>query len=147
VWRLSNHETLDGEGGLRASGRWHSRGRRIVYAAPNPATAVLEVLVHLEVDVEDLPDHYRLLKIDIPDAAPTKTLEESALPVNWKTDVAATRKLGDAWLLGRSCALLRVPCSLVPETHNLLINPTHAEVKGIMLSSSLPFQFDPRLLG
>ncbi len=44
VWPISNHLALDGSGGLRASGRWHSRGRRIVYCALNPATALLEAL-------------------------------------------------------------------------------------------------------
>ena len=31
LWRVSNHSTLDGSGGLSAAGRWHTAGRRIVY--------------------------------------------------------------------------------------------------------------------
>ncbi|MBI3680362.1 MAG: RES family NAD+ phosphorylase [Acidobacteria bacterium] len=41
LWRVTNHVRLDGGGGLRAPGRWHTRGRRIVYCAPDPAAALL----------------------------------------------------------------------------------------------------------
>ena len=55
LWRISNHASLTGEGGLYASGRWHTRGQRVVYLADHPASALLEVMVHLEIDAEDLP--------------------------------------------------------------------------------------------
>ena len=67
LWRISNHASLSGEGGLHASGRWHARGRRVVYLADHPASALLEVMVHLEIDAEDLPSHYQLLGVDVPD--------------------------------------------------------------------------------
>ncbi|AVT78400.1 hypothetical protein RPPS3_43380 [Rhodopseudomonas palustris] len=56
LWRISNYADLTGTGGLRASGRWHSRGRRIVYLADHPSSAVLEMLVHM--DREFLPATY-----------------------------------------------------------------------------------------
>ena len=67
LWRISNHASLSGDGGLYASGRWHTRGRRVVYLADHPASALLEVMVHLEIDAEDLPTHYQLLGVDVPD--------------------------------------------------------------------------------
>jgi RES domain-containing protein len=45
VWRVGNYATLDGVGGLFASGRWHSRGHPVVYCAENAAIALLETLV------------------------------------------------------------------------------------------------------
>jgi RES domain-containing protein len=54
LWRISDHATLDGGGGVSLSGRWHTAGRRIVYCAPNPATALLEVLVHTEISFDDV---------------------------------------------------------------------------------------------
>src|SRR5437879_2331494 len=50
----SDHAELDGAGGLLAARRWHTRGSRIVYCAPNPATSLVEVLVHIEIDSDDL---------------------------------------------------------------------------------------------
>ncbi|WP_244609078.1 RES family NAD+ phosphorylase [Bradyrhizobium sp. SUTN9-2] len=67
IWRISNFDDLSGIGGLKADGRWHDRGRHVVYAADHPASALLEVMVHLEIDVEDLPTSYQLLRIDVPD--------------------------------------------------------------------------------
>jgi hypothetical protein len=54
LWRISNHASLAGAGGLRASGRWQVRGKRVV-CAEHHAAALLEILVHFEIDVRDLP--------------------------------------------------------------------------------------------
>ena len=67
LWRISNHVTLSGEGGMRASARWHSRGRPIVYLAESPAGAMLETLVHLQGRRDRLPRTYTLLAIVAPD--------------------------------------------------------------------------------
>ena len=45
--QLYSATVLSGEGGLVVDGRWHSAGRRIVYAANSEALAVLEIRVHL----------------------------------------------------------------------------------------------------
>ncbi len=66
-WRISNYADLSGEGGRLAAGRWNRLGRRIVYLAEHPALALLETLVHLEIDAEDMPNRFRLLSIDAPD--------------------------------------------------------------------------------
>lgn len=41
--------------------------RRILNCAPNPATALLEMLAHAQFDIEDFPLTFRLLKIEIAD--------------------------------------------------------------------------------
>lgn len=61
LWRISNYADLSGAGGLQAAGRWHTRGKRIVYLADHPASALLEMLVHM--DRELIPATYRLLRI------------------------------------------------------------------------------------
>ena len=106
VWRVSNHVTLDGGGGLRASHRWHTRGRRIVYCAPNPATSLLEILVHNEVDVQDLPRTYQFLEIDLPDSVSFETLDLNSLPRNWRSNGEITRKRGER-LVGVNVASIR----------------------------------------
>jgi len=146
VWRVSNHVTLDGGGGLRASHRWHTRGRRIVYSAPNPATSLLEILVHNEVDVQDLPRKYQFLEIDIPDSVSVETLDLSSLPPNWKSNDEVTRQSGDAWLESMRTALLRVPCVIVPETWNILMNPRHRDSSLASIRQVHQHVLDPRLL-
>jgi RES domain-containing protein len=127
IWRVSNHVTLDGGGGVRASHRWHTRGRRIVYCAPNPATSLLEVLVQNEVDIQDLPRTYQFIEIDMPDSVSSENLDLNSFPSDWKSNTEVTRKMGDAWLEATQTALLLVPCVIVPETSNILMNPRHPD--------------------
>lgn len=146
LWRISNHVSLSGDGGLYASGRWHTRGRRIVYLADHPAAALLEIMVHLEIDAEDLPSHYQLLAIDVPDDLPVTTLKETELPGEWRRQRARTRALGDNWLRDAPAALLRVPSAIVPDAGNYLLNPAHADSTRIGIASATRAAFDPRLM-
>lgn len=146
LWRISNHASLSGEGGLHASGRWHTRGRRVVYLADHPASALLEVMVHLEVDAEDLPSHYQLLGVDMPDGVQVTTLAKNDLPDGWRTQMALTHARGDEWLLTGTTALLRVPSVIVPEVANYLLNPAHPDAARIGIASALRAPFDQRLM-
>jgi len=146
LWRISNHATLNGHGGLFASARWHTQGRRIVYLAETPADALLEVLVHLEVLESVLPDSYQLLKSSVADSVSRDRLEASALPVGWEDDPAFTRRAGDGWLHEAGSALLAVPSAIVPETWNWLLNPDHADAAGVHIEWSRRFPYDGRLL-
>ena len=146
LWRISNHPSLSGEGGLYASGRWHARGRRVVYLADHPASALLEVMVHREVDAEDLPTHYQLLGVDVPDDVPTASRNEGELPEGWRGQTALTQALGDAWLREAPTALLRVPSAIVPDASNYLLNPAHADAARISVASAARAAFDPRLM-
>lgn len=137
LWRISNHATLDGAGGLRAPGRWHTRGRRIVYCAPNPATALLEVLVHTELDVEDLPAEFQYLEIEAPDDLASEAAEIAGS--------ARARRIGNDWLQRGSTPLLRVPSVVVPATYNVLINPRHPASAGIRIVRTHRHALDRRL--
>lgn len=146
LWRVTNHPTLDGGGGLRASGRWHTRGRRIVYCSPNPATALLEALVHAEVDVEDIPITLRYVKIEVPDSVAIETTDIDALGAAWQINLEATRRAGDGWLRSGRTALLRVPSVIVPATWNILINPQHPDSAQTRIVHIYDHGIDPRLL-
>jgi RES domain-containing protein len=146
LWRISSHVSLDGSGGLRAPGRWHTRGHRIAYCAPNPATALLEILVHAEIDAEDIPVSFRYLEIDVPDSISIETLNVEALPGNRRLNPRATRRAGDEWLRSGRTALLRVPSSIVPMTWNVLLNPRHPDSLQIRIIRVHEHGIDPRLL-
>ena len=146
VYRISNQANLNGEGGLRVSARWYTRGHRIVYCAPNPATAILETLVHFEIEIDDFPTTYRLLTIEIPDNVSRASIARENLPLKWEQNVLETRKRGDAWLEKHETALLIVPAAFVLDTVNTLINPVHADSKSITIVQSAKYAFDKRLL-
>ena len=146
LWRISNHLALAGDGALRTPGRWHTRGRRVVYCAQSPAAALLEILVHFEVDIQDLPVRYRLLKIKAPDDVPVEHVSVDHLPTDWPERSEVTRALGDGWRTKGSTALLTVPSAIVPETFNILLNPAHQDAKRIVIVNAGDHAIDPRLL-
>ena len=146
VWRISNYLDLSGQGGLRASARWHHAGAPIVYTASSPASALLEVLVHLELnDIEHLPDSYQLLKIAVPDSLSIVEINEQSLDPNWRGLLELTRTMGDEWLMASNSVVLAVPSAIVPHTKNYLINPAHRDAKHIKIKSHGSYPFDFRL--
>ena len=146
LWRISDHLELDGAGGLLASARWHTQGSLVVYCALNPATSLIEVLVHIEVEPEDLSDPLQYLEIEAPDVVAVTNIDTSALGQSWRTDMLATRRVGDQWLQDGRTALLRVPSVIVPATWNVLINPRHPESGQVRVIRTHSHGLDPRLL-
>lgn len=144
LWRVSNYADLSGPGGTLVSGRWHSAGRPILYTAEHPAAAILEMLAHM--DRADVPSTYRMLEIEVEDGA--SFAQDGALenlPPDWRSQPDLTRAIGDAWLARGETLLLRVPSVLAPRTHNVLINPRHAETGGVRIASAERLEVDSRL--
>ncbi len=147
LWRISNHADITGIGGLKASARWHTRGHRIVYLSSTPASALLEILVHLEIEEGHLPRFYKLLEIQVANDIRIEKLEDWAkLPKGWPRKQAVTRALGDEWLDRNSAALLQIPSALVPRTSNFLLNPLHPDAAKIQIASVSRQGLDRRLL-
>lgn len=138
-WRLcrASFAALDGEGARRFGGRWNRPGRPLVYAAGTAALAVLEVRVHLDLPPELLPDDYVLTAIDLAGLAVERV---AVLPPH-------LGQFGDAWLAEARTPVLEVPSAIVPESTNLLLNPTHPAAASARIVRSRPFTFDPRLWG
>jgi RES domain-containing protein len=146
LWRISNHPDLAGAGGLRASARWHTRGRAIVYCAETPTGALLEALVHLEVDsVDALPRSYQLLRVAFPDRVPLEDVPLAELPQDWRRTPLLTRSIGDAWLAAGRTAALRVPSAVAPHAFNVLLNPPLLRGAGVRVTERTRYPFDARL--
>jgi RES domain-containing protein len=145
LWRISNYADLSGKGGLSSVGRWHAHRAEIVYLAESPAGALLERMVHLELDAAELPSHYQLIAVDIPDHASFDTISEDGLPANWRVDERITQVIGDRWLDEKRNALLCVPSAIVAETTNWLLNPNHPDAPKARIVRVIRAPFDPRL--
>jgi len=131
---------------LIASARWHTRGKEILYCAPNPATAVLEILVHSQVREAAALAGHRFIKIDIPYDVSRQEVDEAQLPPDWSQRTAVTRAWGNQWLREGPSALLLVRSVLVPETYNVLINPRHSDAAHIQRLATFPYPLDSRLV-
>ncbi len=144
LWRVSNYIDLSGEGGRKASARWHTAGSRVVYLADSPIGALVESLVHLDVDREDTPDFYTLLKISVPEGRAIQLLDPP-VGTEWKQDLDLTRSIGDAWLASLESPLARVPSAIAPHTWNYLLNPEHPDSAQVQVAEVISERFDNRL--
>ncbi|MET3131291.1 RES domain-containing protein [Oxalobacteraceae bacterium GrIS 1.11] len=153
VWRIATDtpnytaEDLTGTGAKITGGRWNRPGTALLYCAENIALASLETFVHL--NANGLPLNRYLVRIDIPDATwnAAVVLTVTSAPVGW--DAIPTGKVsldvGDHWAAGGASALLLVPSVIVPEEHNVLINPLHADAGAIRASKIRKWHYDARM--
>ena len=149
LWRIARElhgdSTLEGVGGLMVPGRWHRRGRPILYTSNSAALAALEVLVHVQ--SLQAPDDLRLLGLELPDDLASEALDLAQLPEDWRSLPApeSTQSIGSAWLERSASVALRVPSVIVPIESNVLLNPCHPEMARVRISRNEAFRFDSRL--
>lgn len=132
---------FSGQGGLFGQGRWHTRGRLIVYVSQYTSLAMLESLVHIQRSTELEP--FIHWSIWIPD----EWIEHAPeLPAQWIKDAPYTQALGDAWLESGKKPAMLVPSALCPEEFNCLINPAHPDFNLSWVNNHpKPCVFDVRL--
>jgi len=150
LWRVaraahapSGPAAFVGIGGLSVDGRWHARGRPIVYTARTESLAKLEALVHFK---PAIAPRLVLIQATLPDAL-VATLR-GALPAGWDDvpDSGAARSVGDSWLQSGSSLALEVPSVHSGSETNVLINPAHPDFPQLVIGNPVPFDFDRRLI-
>jgi RES domain-containing protein len=144
LWRISNRCDLEGIGGERADGRWHTaaHGKRIVYLSEHPALALIEVLANLKGDPKFFPDAYHLLKAAVPESV---SRTAATLAPDWRTNQIQTQSDGDAWLSAKASALLSVPSLPAPESTNYLLNSLHPDARAVEVEWCKWITYDKRL--
>jgi hypothetical protein len=102
--------------------------------------AGLELLVHPKPPAELMPDDYRWLAMEIPEAAPAERLDGTP------GDTEACVAVGDDFLK-RGGALAMIASGVVaPQARNALINGLHGDRVRVRLIGDEAFRFDPRSL-
>jgi RES domain-containing protein len=139
LWRISKFADLSGNGGASRSGRWHQRGTPVVYCSDHPSTALLEVLVHI--DLEDFPASYTLLKIACPDDLAVQAIGSKEVDF---ADLEETQTFGNNLLREGKICLFSVPSVIMPEARNILINPKHKAAGQIRIETIATYPFDQR---
>lgn len=149
VWKICRklhaRDTLKGRGGLYTSGRWHTKGRPVVYTSQSLALAALEILVH--VDRAIVPGDLVQIEIEWPDDLEIMTTDVADLPKHWQSYPALPelQRHGEDWLSGEVTPVLQVPSSVIPEECNYLLNPQHPDACKAAIVSLRNFTYDPRL--
>jgi RES domain-containing protein len=111
----------------------------------HPALALIEVLANLKGNPRLIPDTYQLMKVNVADSVTVDSLIPNILASNWRENANETRSAGDSWLVAGGSALLAVPSAPSPESLNYLLNPLHADAKGITVEWSKWIAYDKRL--
>ena len=134
-----------GEGSYLAGGRWSSRGVRAVYAALDPATAILEVAVHKSFKALDTVSHVLTsAQIDDPSQAHIVAVADVPNP-NWLKPGAVSagqQAFGSALLQAHSFIL--IPSVVSSHSWNIVFNPAVAESRYGSVTQER-FALDPRL--
>jgi RES domain-containing protein len=58
---------------------------------------------------------------------------------------SAARDFGTTWMKSRRSLALAIPSVVIPEEHNLLLNPEHPDLTDVRISGPHSFEFDARL--
>ena len=154
VWRIATDtpdytaDDLGGAGARTTGGRWNARGMPMLYASSSCALACLETVVHLGGGVA-LPLNRYLVRIDVPAAAwAARIVFDAGQHVGWDALPAGRVSIswGTAWAAEGGSLLAQVPSVIVPEEHNLLINPLHPQAAQLRATKLRRWLYDPRAL-
>jgi len=140
----SRFPIFDGTGARLVGGRWNSPGHSLIYASETFAGAVLEILVHA--NLNRVPPRHAFIEIRIPKSVRVESIAPADLPGWDKADLRASRGFGDRWIGERRSCVLLAP-SIVTGGHerNVLINPEHTDFRQISASDATPVRWDQRL--
>lgn len=142
IWRLTTRskaaEAFDGEGASKYGGRWNSQGTKLVYCSDSVSLAVLENLVHFDVDIA--PSLY-LYEVEIK----VSQVKMGSLDIKYLNDEEMSKKYGDEWTLSASSLVLSVPSAVINKQNNFLLNPNHPDFKIINIIEHGLFDLDSRL--
>jgi RES domain-containing protein len=147
LWRLCRKKNIafDGEGSRLAGGRWNHRGTAVVYTSATVSLAVLEYFVNLPRAAA--PQDLVTIAAEIPKDLPMTSVEEDALPRNWRKYPApeSLAEIGTRWAEERKTPILAVPSAVVPQEKNYLLNPAHPLFKEIRIGKPEPLSLDSRM--
>jgi len=139
-------DDLTGNGSRLFGGRWNSEGFFALYTSSTRSMVLLETLAHTPAKMLNA-NNYQLISLLIPEGIVAEEILLSSLPGGW--DVPDTRpftkRLGDKFLNEGRSLLLAIPCVLMPEEINYLINPLHKDMRKVKMVHKRRIYFDKRI--
>jgi RES domain-containing protein len=147
AWRVVKHEfvatAFDGEGARRFGGRWHSRGRAVVYTSASTSLGLLEQLVHAETGLIPL---YMTIPVTL-NGHLTETIGQTRLPTGWRNSPPPfeLQQIGNEWFDSNRSCILEVPSVIVPHESNFILNPGHPDFGALEIGAPIELALDARL--
>lgn len=153
VWRIASDtpryeaHDLSGKSAENTGGRWNRKGTPMVYTSVSRSLACLETVVHFS-SGDALPLNRYLVRITIPIALWESRFELDPVDrVGWDAEPAGKVSIdwGTAWIRGKTTLLAKVPSVIVPEEHNILINPEHPDAAKLAAIKIRKWTYDQRI--
>lgn len=153
VWRIAADtpkyaaHDLSGKSAEATGGRWNRKGTALNYTSVSRSLACLETVVHLS-SGDALPLNRYLVQIRIPITAwNSRVVLDPAHHVGWDVEPAGKVSMdwGTAWIQGKATLLAEVPSVIVPEEHNILINPKHPHASKLTAVKIRKWTYDHRI--
>jgi len=147
VYRISSCEfinDLSGKGAALYGGRWNSKNIPMLYTAESRSLAMLETVVHLG---NICSIRLCTATILLP-SVPMDICKIEDLPKNWDNAVSTNdlKIIGDYFIRTNKKLALIVPSAIMPDEHNILINPQHPDFQKVRIVETKPINIDERLL-
>jgi RES domain-containing protein len=149
LWRITRKpfltQALEGLGAKKYGGRWNSKGFAVIYTSESLELAMLEALVHLDIDL--LPKDVYQIGFELDDQFVASL--PSPLPRGWDSLPPYSpnvQAVGDRWIRSGSPLGLRVPASVLPSRSNVLINPSHPEIRRLREIERGPLPWPSRVV-
>jgi len=149
LWRITRKpfltQSLEGLGARKYGGRWNSKGFAVVYTSESLELAVLEALVHLDIDL--LPKDVYQIGFELDDQFITRV----PVPLPGGRDSPppyspSVQAIGDRWIRSGSSLGLRVPAWVLPSRSNVLLNPSHPEIRRLREVERGPLPWPSRVV-
>ncbi|MBK8506357.1 MAG: RES family NAD+ phosphorylase [Saprospiraceae bacterium] len=140
-------QVLSGYGAFLTGGRWNRPGIYTVYTAVSRSLAILEMLVHLDLD-RHLPDDRIIAVIEIPNEILPEIYTPSINDESWRLFPypAFAQNLFSQFANERKSPMLSVPSAIVPQERNILLNPQHQDFNDIKVVDIEILDLDQRLI-
>ncbi|MFC2166288.1 RES family NAD+ phosphorylase [Acidobacteriota bacterium] len=125
---------LSGTGARLYGGRWNHKGVSLIYTSESRALAIVEFLVNIPMSL--VPNKLSIATLKIATKIIPKEITITDLPRNWRDYPSPTilADIGTQWIVSNESALLRVPSAVVEDEFNILINPSHPDMKHVTIA-------------
>ncbi|HEY5464952.1 MAG TPA: RES family NAD+ phosphorylase [Hanamia sp.] len=139
-------DDLTGNGSRLFGGRWNSEGFFALYTSVTRSMALLETLAHTPAKMLNA-NNYQLITLLVPDSIMAEEILLSSLPDGWDAPDTrpVTKRLGNKFLHDRKGLMLTVPCVLMPEESNYVLNPLHKDMRKVKIVHKRRIDFDKRI--
>lgn len=146
VYRISRTKYSDDLSGLGArmyGGRWNRPGLAALYTSQNRALALLELIVHFN-SKDALKLDYEFIVLKLEDNQIVSLVDEVTTYFQSGIEYPCKEKT-ESLFINENVFAIRVPSVIVPQEHNVILNPAHDLMKDVSIVSKEKVMLDGRL--